>query len=95
MIEALRPVLCAYRSLFAFIDYKLLQKSLGEMKHFSFDIQADAATGADLPQEVEYEITAYNEKFAEDFCRNLKVDMLSQITFVENLQKETATETTL
>ena len=30
--------MCAYRSLFTFIDYKLLQKSLSEMKHFSFDI---------------------------------------------------------
>ena len=95
MIEALRPVLCAYRSLFAFIDYKLLQKSLAEMKHFSFDIQADGQGGADQPQEIEYDITAYNEKFAEDYCRNLKVDMQGQLSFIENLADSTAPETTL
>lgn len=87
--------MCAYRSLFTFIDYKLLQKSLSEMKHFSFDIQADGSGGADQPQEIEYNITAYNEKFAEDFCRNLKVDFQGQLAFIEQLQSATETETTL
>jgi len=71
----LRSVLCAYRSLFTFIDIKLLQKSLKEMEKMSFELQADGTDTADEKQVIEYEITAYFEKFADDYCRNLKTDL--------------------
>jgi len=45
--QGLRPVACSYRSLFTFIDYKLLEKSLSTMKYMSYDLQADGEGSAD------------------------------------------------
>lgn len=41
VLEGLRTIMCAYRSLYAFIDFKLLQKSLADMKKMSVEIVAD------------------------------------------------------
>ena len=57
-------MICAYRSLFTFIDYKLLQKSLKAMQQMSFEIEADNDLAADQPQEVEYDILKYTDVFA-------------------------------
>jgi len=42
--------MCAYRTLFTFIDFNLLEKSLEEMKRMSFDLQADGKDSADSQQ---------------------------------------------
>ena len=81
-LVGLRTTMCSYRTLFAFIDFKLLQKSLQEMSKMSFDLQADGTGTADEPQEIEYNIQAYADRFAEDYCRNLKPDLEGQTSFI-------------
>lgn len=61
----------------------------------SFELQADGTDTADEKQVIEYEITAYFEKFADDYCRNLKTDLQQQVGFIEKLEEQTASATSL
>ena len=33
--------MCSYRSLFSFIDFKMLEKSLAELQKMSYELRAD------------------------------------------------------
>lgn len=78
--------MCAYRSLYTFIDFKLLQKSLAEMSKMSAEITADNDVDTGRAQEIDFDIKDYVDVFAEDYCRNLKQDMTSQVSFIERLE---------
>ena len=75
----MRAVLCTYRSLFTFVNFKLLERSLSEIGHMDFDLDANNDEESDKHQEIELKISAYTEIFAEDYCRNLKGDLEAQI----------------
>ena len=74
-IDGLRSVMCTYRSLFTFVNFKLLERSLSEIGHMDFDMNADNADESGAQQEIAKDINDYRDLFAEDYCRNLKVDL--------------------
>ena len=78
-----------YRSLYTFIDFLLLEKSLKEMNHLNVDIMADSGDAKAQKQQLDLDINDYKELFADDFCRNLQTDMQSQVAFIERLSTET------
>jgi len=82
--------MCAYRSLYTFIDFKLLQKSLKEMEHMELEILADNDTEQEKPQQIDLDINDYKNLFAEDYCANLKTDLEAQVAFIERLEEATA-----
>ena len=94
-LVGLRTILCSYRTLFAFIDFKLLEKSLAQMQSMSFELQADGTNTADEAQQIEYDIQAYADRFAEDYCRNIEPDMKSQVAFIEKLEEATKQATSM
>ena len=81
--------MCTYRSLFTFVNFKLLQRSLSEIGHMDFDMNADNAEESGQQQEIAKDINDYRDLFAEDYCRNLKVDLESQVAFIESLEEHT------
>lgn len=38
-------------------------------------------------QQINTDINAYLEAFAEEYCRNMRSDMQAQVTFIERLEK--------
>lgn len=67
--------MCTYRSLFTFINFKLLQRSLKEIERMNYDLTASNADQTDVSQQIELDIEQYKEIFAEDYCRHLKTDL--------------------
>ena len=94
-IEGLRTVLCTYRTLFTFINFNLIHRSLREIERMNYDLAADNDSEQSQSQSIELDINAYKELFAEDYCRNLKLDLQSQVAFIEKLEEKTANVTDL
>ena len=87
--------MCAYRSLFSMIDFKLKQKSLKEIGRMDFDIVADTQEDKDKAQQVASDINDYKDDFADGYCRNLRQDFEAQIAFIERLEKKSEESTDL
>lgn len=80
--------MCAYRSLFAFIDFKLMQKSLEQIAISYVDIRSTNDEGDDVDEQINTDIKDYASAFAHEFCTNMRTDMHAQVTFIESLEKK-------
>lgn len=69
--------MCAYRSLFSFIDFKMLQKSLKEISKMDYDVKAATEEERNLAEQIDLNINDYRDVFAADFCSNLRSDLES------------------
>lgn len=67
--------MCTYRSLFTFINFKLMQRSLREIAHMDYSITADNGEAVGADQQIDLDIADYIDVFADDYCRNLRTDL--------------------
>ena len=67
--------MCAYRSLYSLISYKLLEKDLKELKK-------------QATEEIKEQIEDYAPLFGETFCKDLNESFKTQIEEVDNLLKQ-------
>ena len=95
LLEGLRTVMCTYRSLFTFVNFKLMQRSLREIGHMDYSITAGNSEEQAKDQEIDLDINDYVDVFADDYCRNLKTDLEGQVAFIEKLEEKTADDTEL
>ena len=58
-----------------------------------YTLKADNEDGTEKEQQVDTDINAYKELFAEDYCRNLRADLEAQVAFIERLEEKTADAT--
>lgn len=78
--------MCAYRTLYSFIDFELLKLSLKQMGHDPSSITANNDKEDGKEQQLDLDINDYKALFAEDYCANLRDDLESQVSFIERLE---------
>ena len=67
----------------------MLQTSLRELGKSNVVINADNDDEQAKAQQIDLDIDDYRDLFADDYCRNLKADLLGQIAFIEKLEQRT------
>ena len=72
MIGGLQGILCAYRSLYSIINYKLLDSDLKQLQQ-------------QFKEDFTEVIQDYDTEFQESFCKQMKDEFSSQLSGIEEL----------